>query len=42
MTNIYNIGGRGVTKNPPGCLTSAIWHAYPEEDGKYKGYRKSK
>ncbi|KAL3761564.1 hypothetical protein ACHAW5_010733 [Stephanodiscus triporus] len=42
MTNIYNIGGRGVTKKPPECLTSAICHAYPEKDGKYKGYRKSK
>ncbi len=42
MTNIYNIGGRGVTKKPPECLTSAIRRAYPEKDGKYKWYRKSK
>ena len=41
MTNIYNIGGRGVTKKPPECLSSPTRHAYPEKDGKYKGYRKS-
>jgi hypothetical protein len=42
MANIYNIGGWGVTQKTPECLTSAICHAYPEEGGKYKGYRKSK
>ena len=42
MTNIYNIGGRGVTKKPPDCFTAAICRVYPEDDGKYKGYRKSK
>jgi hypothetical protein len=42
MTNIYNIGGRGVTKKPPDCLNAAIRCAYPEDDGRYKGYRKLK
>ncbi len=39
MTNIYNIGGKGVTKEPPACLTAAFWHAYPEQNGQYTGYR---
>ena len=39
MTNIYNIGGKGVTKEPPACLTAAIRHAYPEQNGQYMGYR---
>ena len=42
MTNIYNISGRGVTKKPLDCLTAAIRCAYPEDNGKYKGYRKLK
>jgi hypothetical protein len=42
MTNIYNIGGRGISKKPPDYLTAAIFCAYPKEDGKYKGYRISK
>ena len=40
IMNTYNIGGRGVTKKPADCLTAAICCAYPEEDVKYKGYRK--
>ena len=42
MTNIYNVGGRGVTKKPPECLIAAIRKAYPEEDGKYTGYKPGK
>ena len=42
MTNIYNVGGRGVTKKPPECLIAAIHKAYPEEDGKYTGYEPGK
>lgn len=38
MTNIYNIGGKGVTKKPLECLIAAIRKAYPEKDGKYIGY----
>ena len=42
MTNHYFICGRGVTKEPPECLKAAIRLAYPEEDGKYTGYRPGK
>lgn len=42
MTNIYNIHGKGVTKEPPACLTAAIWHAHPEENGQQMGYRPGK
>jgi hypothetical protein len=38
MTNIYNIDGWGVTREPPACLTAAIRHAYPEENRQYMGY----
>ncbi len=42
MTNIYNIGGKGVTKTLPECLIAVIHKAYPKKDGKYNGYKLGK